>query len=1443
MNLEVPIRGLVREACKLADTADDADSIGALASVLHAALVVGDPGASCDEPVQTFKGREGAWQQIRLYLNELGTARQLLGPSAAADTARAIFFWLYSEHWSAVLLAASSNTPLKSRQQQQQEQQQQQQQQGTAPGSRLALLVAALMQLAPAPVLLRSLVSHLSLVTPLGSPSLTAPRGSGTAAAAAAADRTTATATATGGYAVSVTSRGADLAAAFLAQRFAAAEAPVGAASGGDGCGGAGGGGGGGGGGVSELLLHLAAGAVLTGSKPGEQAQHLRNRDAGAQTTEAGQSQLALGQEPGFGGAAGASGSGSGGGGGHEGCEGVLSPEDEAALRHLLLLPPPPPADRATATAAAAAPSRAAAGMYGTSYEPASLAALLVSVPDRAAGLLAAPPPPPLCGGSGLALLHPEVFYWRCLSQLLAALADPRRSVTAALTHLRRRLEQTTAPPLPAPPTEPGGRDGAAAGADGGAAASDSNGVAGGGGGAGGGGEVSAAGIGLLEPLAASAAVGLLAEVLERLAKRGHAAAAADALLACTTSLRQAYDTSTTGPDDAGIFGGDGSGDATNTRRRRRLRDGVAAALAQLADASAAALERLLAALLDRAAAAATALAAGGVGDPAEDGETRALTRQLEQQQRREVQLGLSPPLPPAAAAAALAALSWLLPPRLAEHPAVSYTLSDRLLLAQHRPSAPPPLARLQLLAAALHACRPPAAAAAAAAALAAAWGDAAAVARTSLQRQAYVTQALLYFLARMDRAEVEGAPGLLGGLLAGVSSRLGSPLVASQRQGMRVGRAFSLVLEPGSELFGDMGDLGLGPEELWPGALPPQVQWRPTPAAAVAAAAPRGDGDGDDAESMEPPAGAAAAAAAAAGDEDGDRRSVCTATDSDDEEGEEEDEEEEEEELRPLGSVEEMEGDPEAEAWRRAEPSSLQLRALAAALRKQDDVSTVLGALKRLEEVIRAAPDELGLVAPELVRSLLHCRVPEWADTETDTAPATEEVGSGRRQGRASGAAGAGPSASSSLASSSSSPAAQRRRSLVALLTLAPLPAGDALVPEVYSPHLDLHQRLTLLDALSAAAAELATDPRVAPRLTQGPGGRPLLTRPDPHHHSLAQAAPRRPRELPQPQPQSQPLQGGGQPVAEPGGDGGGRGGGVVAAAGCGRRGGPRTRVWAPAALRKRREEAEAAAAGRPAAGSGFGTFRNRFADVALRWAAGLLREVDRVKHGVDLLGRDHMLLGRLLATLATFAEAAAGSGAMTPLANATLELIRSPQVHAHPEPYVRRASLLAAGQVLAQLPPAAVAGALLGGSGASRDLQRGLLGAAVGGFGGAGGGGGGGGGGLAERLEWVADWCRSLADGDVDPHCRMMAQACVNLQADLASRCLASLQDAAGAAAPLAPTLPSLDLARTARLLASSPAPSLPGGGGGGGGGWSGVGMGGAAAAAALVRDVSAW
>ena len=54
----------------------------------------------------------------------------------------------------------------------------------------------------------------------------------------------------------------------------------------------------------------------------------------------------------------------------------------------------------------------------------------------------------------------------------------------------------------------------------------------------------------------------------------------------------------------------------------------------------------------------------------------------------------------------------------------------------------------------------------------------------------------------------------------------------------------------------------------------------------------------------------------------------------------------------------------------------------------------------------------------------------------------------------------------------------------------------------------------------------------------------------------------------------------------------------------------------------------------------------------------------------------------------------------------------------------------------------------------------------------------GGGEDGGLLERLEWVQGWVRGAAGGDADETCRMMAEACVNIQAGVANAALQTLQ-----------------------------------------------------------------
>lgn len=78
----------------------------------------------------------------------------------------------------------------------------------------------------------------------------------------------------------------------------------------------------------------------------------------------------------------------------------------------------------------------------------------------------------------------------------------------------------------------------------------------------------------------------------------------------------------------------------------------------------------------------------------------------------------------------------------------------------------------------------------------------------------------------------------------------------------------------------------------------------------------------------------------------------------------------------------------------------------------------------------------------------------------------------------------------------------------------------------------------------------------------------------------------------------------------------------------------------------------------------SPYSTLLYRFPDVALQWFQALLTDCDAARHGVDLFGRDSLLLGRLLATLGRFVVAAAPAPVTTHLASATIELLRTQQV-----------------------------------------------------------------------------------------------------------------------------------------------------------------------------------
>ena len=61
----------------------------------------------------------------------------------------------------------------------------------------------------------------------------------------------------------------------------------------------------------------------------------------------------------------------------------------------------------------------------------------------------------------------------------------------------------------------------------------------------------------------------------------------------------------------------------------------------------------------------------------------------------------------------------------------------------------------------------------------------------------------------------------------------------------------------------------------------------------------------------------------------------------------------------------------------------------------------------------------------------------------------------------------------------------------------------------------------------------------------------------------------------------------------------------------------------------------------------------------MALKWASQLLRGSDQVRHGVDLFGRDALVLGRLLMTLVSWAGGGGSRSGMMETGRAWPDLV----------------------------------------------------------------------------------------------------------------------------------------------------------------------------------------
>lgn len=295
-------------------------------------------------------------------------------------------------------------------------------------------------------------------------------------------------------------------------------------------------------------------------------------------------------------------------------------------------------------------------------------------------------------------------------------------------------------------------------------------------------------------------------------------------------------------------------------------------------------------------------------------------------------------------------------------------------------------------------------------------WGDQPSVQRTNVAHQACMTYFLTYTLVKIGRKRLEQDRKLLPALLEGISVRLQSPTLVVRVQGMRVGRAMSLAIDPQRELFAEE-NLDMLPEEEWDRADRDEEdrpkrrrRWRPKPSESY----PLTETDSDDERTVDP----------THDDDKTDPEKSPTESDEDSE-------------FEPYDLEESDEDDPER--------ANLRLDEVLSMLRNtEQDWKGQIRALRCSEMIIRAAPDELRLYSTPLARSLLHARVLNWADEERRPSDASTET--------------------------------CRMEALISLTVASPQSVGLALIEEFYSPSNDAQGRTRALSILSAAAGELAS-------------------------------------------------------------------------------------------------------------------------------------------------------------------------------------------------------------------------------------------------------------------------------------------------------------------------------------------------------------------------------
>ncbi|KAI3831569.1 hypothetical protein MKX03_029527 [Papaver bracteatum] len=149
----------------------------------------------------------------------------------------------------------------------------------------------------------------------------------------------------------------------------------------------------------------------------------------------------------------------------------------------------------------------------------------------------------------------------------------------------------------------------------------------------------------------------------------------------------------------------------------------------------------------------------------------------------------------------------------------------------------------------------------------------------------------------------------------------------------------------------------------------------------------------------------------------------------------------------------------------------------------------------------------------------------------------------------------------------------------------------------------------------------------------------------------------------------------------------------------------------------------------------------KNKFPVYAAAFMLPAMQGFDKRRHGVDLLGGDFVVLGKIIYMLGVCMKCTAMHPEASALAPALLDMLSSRQVSHHAEAYVRRSVLLAASCIMIALHPSSIATALVEGN----------LG-------------------ICQGLEWIRTWSLHVAESDTDTECSTMAMGCLKLHAEMA-------------------------------------------------------------------------